>query len=153
MNIELWWLGKTNVKELQSGISDYTARIQRFNRFAIRELPTGRAKRPGDQILADEQIILKNLDARDYVILLDELGEQYTSKGFAKFVDKVLTQPARKIIFIIGSAYGFGEGLRTRSNHMVALSAMTFTHDMVRLIFLEQLYRSFSISNNLPYHH
>jgi len=153
MNIELWWLGKTNGKDLQSGLSDYTARIKRFNRFEIKELPPARSKRPADQVIADEQMILKNLDARDYVILLDELGEQYTSRGFAKFVDNVLTQPARKIIFLIGGAYGFGDALRTRSNHQIALSSMTFTHDMVRLIFLEQLYRAFSINNNLPYHH
>lgn len=153
MIIELWWLGKTNSKYLQSGLSDYTSRIKRFNPFDIKELPTGRAKRPADQQMADEQIILKNLDDRDYLILLDELGEEHTSVGFAKFVANVLTQPARKIVFVIGGAYGFGEVVRARSNHQIALSMMTFTHDMVRLIFLEQLYRAFSINNNLPYHH
>lgn len=153
MTIELWWIGKTNDKHLQPGIMDYQKRIKRFNPFEIREFSPAKGKRPEDQILSDEQQILRNLDDRDYLIILDEKGTLMDSIDFSSYLDRLLVQPVRRLIFLIGGAYGFGEVIRTRANAMLALSPLTFTHDMVRLIFLEQLYRSFTIKNNLPYHH
>ncbi|MCB0689982.1 MAG: 23S rRNA (pseudouridine(1915)-N(3))-methyltransferase RlmH, partial [Saprospiraceae bacterium] len=138
---------------LLPGIEDYINRIKRFHRFEIRELIPARAKRPEDQVLVDDQNILKNLDDRDYLILLDETGMQFTSVTFAQYLDQSLAISARRIVFAIGGAYGFGESVRKRAGAILSLSSFTFTHDMVRLIFLEQLYRAFTIKNNLPYHH
>lgn len=153
MNMELWWLGKTNLKYLQPGITDYLTRIQHFHRLDLREFTPVKVKRKEDQSIFDDQSLLKQIDVRDLVILLDESGEQMSSHHFARFLDSILSKPVRKIIFIIGGAYGFGDSMRQRGDHFLSLSSMTFTHDMVRLIFLEQLYRAFTIKNNLPYHH
>jgi 23S rRNA (pseudouridine1915-N3)-methyltransferase len=153
MTIELWWTGKTQGKYLNQGINDYVSRIRHFQRFEIREHAQVKAKRPEDQVIMEDQHLLKNLDQRDFLILLDEKGKQITSLDFAGYLDTLLVKPARKIIFAIGGAYGFGHTMRNRADYIMALSSMTFTHDIVRLVFLEQLYRAFSIKNNLPYHH
>lgn len=153
MTIELWWIGKTNDKHLRPGISDYQKRIQRFNRFEIREFAPAKGKRPQDQKIVDEQNIIKNLDDRDHLVLLDESGALMNSIKFSEYLDQLFFQPAKRIVFLIGGAYGFGDLLYRRANASISLSPLTFTHDMVRLIFLEQLYRAFTIRNNLPYHH
>ncbi|MBK8504845.1 MAG: 23S rRNA (pseudouridine(1915)-N(3))-methyltransferase RlmH [Saprospiraceae bacterium] len=153
MTIEFWWTGKTQAKYLNQGINDYVSRIQHFQRFEIREHAQAKARRPEDQVIMEDQQLQKNLDQRDFLILLDEKGKQMTSSGFAGYLDTLLTKPSRKIIFAIGGAYGFGDSMRNRADHLLALSSMTFTHDIVRLVFLEQLYRAFTIKNNLPYHH
>jgi 23S rRNA (pseudouridine1915-N3)-methyltransferase len=153
MDLELWWLGKTNQKYLQTGIIEYQKRIRYFQRFEIREFPSSKVKRPEDQVIVDDQNLLRMMNPRDLVILLDEKGEQLSSQGFARYLDQLLCKPARKIIFIIGGPYGFGDAMRQRADHLLSISLMTFTHDLVRLIFLEQLYRALTINHNLPYHH
>ncbi len=153
MDIELWWLGKTTQKYLQTGIIEYQKRIRYFQRFEIREFPSSKVKRPEDQVIVDDQNLLRQMNPGDLVILLDVKGEQFSSRDFARYLDQLLSRPARKIIFIIGGPYGFGDVMRKRADYLLSLSLMTFTHDLVRLIFLEQLYRAFTIKNNLPYHH
>ena len=153
MNIELWWQGKTRDKYLQPGIDDYRKRISFYNRFDIKEFSASKVKHRDEQVINDDQSYLRQLDSRSLVVLLDEKGESMTSKDFSVFCEKILVQPVNKVVFVIGGAYGFGATMRARANYQVRLSSMTFTHDMVRLIFLEQLYRAFSIINNLPYHH
>lgn len=153
MQIELWWIGKTSDKYLSEGILDYQKRIRRFITFEIVEIKASNSKRTSEQVLHDEHRILDRLDSRDILVLLDEKGKQFNSPEFAAFIESALQWVGRKIIFVIGSAYGFSPGIRKRAQHQVSLSSMTFTHDMVRLIFLEQLYRAFTIRANLPYHH
>lgn len=153
MILELWWVGKTSTRYLEPGITEYTKRIKHFNRFEIREFVAAKVKRTEDQAIVDDQNFLKNIEERDHVIILDETGVRMNSRGFSKYLDQILSLSSRKIIFIIGGSYGIGDALKSRANDVLSLSEFTFTHDMVRLIFLEQLYRAFTIRNNLPYHH
>lgn len=153
MTVELWWVGKTSTKYLEPGISQYIKRIKHFNRFEIKEFSAAKVKRKEDQAIVDDQNVFKNLDKKDYLILLDEIGTQMTSEDLSRYLDQLLSKSVRKIVFLIGGAYGFGDLIRKRADAILSLSTMTFTHDMVRLVFLEQLYRAFTIKNNLPYHH
>ena len=97
-------------------------------------------------------MILDKIKPSDYLILLDEGGKQYSSKQFAAFMEKKMIQSHKRIIFQIGGAYGFSEAVYKRANHQISLSEMTFSHQMIRLFFLEQLYRSMTIIRNEPYH-
>ncbi len=156
MKCELWWVGKTNADYLKEGIAVYTKRLSRYTSFAIKEIADQKnAKNLSTKELKNKEglSILERLEPKDYVILLDENGKSYTSVQFAKQIEKLQNASYQKIIFIIGGAYGFSEALYQRSQTKMALSTMTFSHQMVRMIFCEQLYRAFSINNNEPYHH
>ncbi|NND33685.1 MAG: 23S rRNA (pseudouridine(1915)-N(3))-methyltransferase RlmH [Saprospiraceae bacterium] len=153
MQIELWWIGRTRTKYLQPGIDDYIKRINFFHRFEIREFSSSRSKKSQGNVKIDDENYLKQIGQRDLIVLLDESGKNMTSAQFARQCEKYLLRQVSKVIFIIGGPYGFGPELYKRADAKIALSDMTFTHDMVRLIFLEQLYRAFTINKNLPYHH
>ena len=100
----------------------------------------------------ESDLILSYLSQNDYVILLDEKGKIYNSKSFSKKIENFLLHSQKRLIFIVGGAFGFNDKLKTRANEMLSLSNMTFSHQIIRLFFLEQLYRSFTIINNHPYH-
>jgi len=156
MKCELWWIGKTNTSYLKDGINIYTKRLTKYTNFEIKELTDQKnAKHLSTDELKNKEgkDILKRLEPKDYVILLDEAGTSYTSIKFAKYIEKIQSASYTKVIFIIGGAYGFSESVYQRANGKIALSPMTFSHQMVRLIFTEQFYRAFSIINNEPYHH
>ncbi len=156
MKCELWWVGKTNADYLKEGIAVYTKRLSRYTSFAIKEIADQKnAKNLSTKELKNKEglSILERLEPKDYVILLDENGKSYTSVQFAKQIEKLQSASYQKIIFIIGGAYGFSDALYERAQTKMALSTMTFSHQMVRMIFCEQLYRAFSINNNEPYHH
>ena len=114
---------------------------------------SSRSKKNQGNVKIDDENYLKQIDQRDLILLLDESGKSMTSAQFARQCEKYLLRQVSKVIFIIGGPYGFSPELYERADAKIALSAMTFTHDMVRLIFLEQLYRAFTINKNLPYHH
>ncbi len=152
MKIEVWWTGKTSVANLETLISDYSKRIKRFHPLEIRVLPSAK-KNKRSQALDESKSILKHIKKTDHIILLDEKGTPYTSTGFATYINHKSMSVSHRLIFIIGGAYGFSDDVYARADGLFSLSQMTFTHDMARVIFLEQLYRAFTILRNQPYHH
>lgn len=155
MKIELWMIGKTNKKYFEAAIQDYEKRIKRYLPFDIHTINDVKhaGKLSSEQLKQkEEQLILSKLKSDDYLILLDEKGKELTSLGYAAFMEKKLSQSYRRLIFQIGGAYGFSEALYHRANAKLSLSQMTFSHQMIRLFFLEQTYRAMTILNNEPYH-
>ncbi len=156
MKIELWVIGKTKPAYLKEGISVFEKRIARYHSFSYVEFPDKKRDKTNNEALQkskESQLVLSKLEARDYLILLDENGKQYTSLEFASFLEKRLMDSGNaRILFLVGGAYGFDEKLYRRANQQLSLSKLTFSHQMVRLFFLEQLYRAFTILKNEPYH-
>ena len=156
MKITLLTVGKTDVKWVKEGLDLYCSRLSHYVQFCLKEIPElkGVSALTKDQIKAREgELVLKSLKSSDEVILLDERGRQYRSVEFASMIQDRLTRGARDIVFVIGGAYGFSEEVYARSDGKMSLSAMTFSHQMVRTIFAEQLYRAFTIIKGEPYHH
>jgi len=156
MKCELWWIGKTNAPYLKDGIHVYTKRLTKYTNFEIKEFADQKNVKnlsTAELKIKEGKDLLKRLKTKDHVILLDEAGKSHTSVTFAKYIEKLQLAGYTKVIFIIGGAYGFSDALYQRSNSKIALSPMTFSHQMVRLIFAEQFYRAFSINNKEPYHH
>lgn len=154
MKIELWWIGKTNEKYLNTGIDVYTKRLVHYLNFQIIEIKDIKAfKSQEDLKLKEGDAFLKNLDSRDFIILLDEKGKTYDSLEFSHKLQEYLFMSAyKRIIFIIAGAFGASPELKNRANFLLSLSNMTFPHQLIRLIFLEQLYRASTILNNEKYH-
>lgn len=155
MKIELWAIGKTNEKYLEEGIAIYLKRLKHYVNFEFSIIPD--IKQAGNfnstQLKAKEgEAMLARLKNEDFLILLDEKGESYTSEAFANFLEQKLQLSHKRMVFLIGGAFGFSEGLYARANGKLALSKMTFSHQMVRLVFVEQLYRAMTILRNEPYH-
>ena len=156
MKYELWWIGKTNTTYLKEGIDVYTKRLSKYTNFAIKELPDVKNAKNlshNELKIKEGKELLKRLETKDYVILLDENGKSHTSVAFAKYIEKMQSASYSKVVFIIGGAFGFSTDVYQRAQGKIALSDMTFSHQMVRMIFAEQFYRAFSIINNEPYHH
>ena len=153
MEIKLVVVGKTKNKKLISLIEDYIKRINFFNKFQIIEVNSVKTKKNNlDEIKKIEcENILKKIKKNDLFFLLDEKGKNYNSREFADFL-KVRFQESKTIVFVIGGAFGFSKDLYTKSKGLISLSKMTFSHQIIRLFFTEQLYRAFTILNNHPYH-
>tara|TARA_B100000900_G_C20566034_1_gene711148 strand:+ start:1054 stop:1527 length:474 start_codon:yes stop_codon:yes gene_type:complete len=155
MKIVLVCLGTTNNHYLQEGIANYIKRLKHYINFEIKEIVVSKNKKSSNKnIIMNMQsdLTLSYLSQNDYVILLDEHGKEYNSKSFAKKIENFLLHAQNRLIFVIGGAFGFNDKLKARANEMLSLSNMTFSHQMIRLFFLEQIYRSFTIINNHPYH-
>ncbi len=155
MKIECCVVGKTNAAYLREGAALFEKRLKRYNPFEMIVVPDIKnAGKLTSQLLKQKEgnIILKRLESKDYLILLDEKGKSISSTQFAGELEKWLQMPVRKIVFQIGGAHGFSEDVYQRANQKLALSAMTFSHQMVRLFLLEQLYRAFTILKGEPYH-
>lgn len=155
MKLTLVTVGKTDVPWVREGLQLYAARLQHYVRFEIKEIPE--LKNTG--ALSEEQIkekegalILKETEGTD-MILLDEHGKEYRSLEFAKEIQNRLNRGGRDICFVIGGAYGFSPDVYSKAAGKLSLSKMTFSHQMVRTIFAEQLYRAFTIIKGEPYHH
>lgn len=149
-------VGKTVQKWLQDGIAEYQSRLEHFCQFEIQVIPDLKNNRSMDfqtQKNLEGQSILKLLQPGDDTYLLDDKGQDFTSPGLASWLEKRMAQSSKRIIFIIGGPYGFSQPVYNQVKGRISLSRMTFSHQMVRLIFVEQLYRAFTIQNNLPYHH
>lgn len=155
MKISLLVIGKTDEKYLQEGISIYLKRLEHYINFEYIEIPALK-KTAGlnpDRVKQKEaELINKHLDKADCLILLDEKGKTYGSVEFANFLQQRMNAGIRHVIFVVGGAWGFAPELLARANYKVSLSAMTFSHQMVRLFFTEQLYRAFSILKGESYH-
>lgn len=155
MKIKLIMVGKTTGDLYIDAIDDYTNRIKHYNNFSIHVIPglkNTKKLSQEQQKQAEGELILKELTAQDTVILLDERGKEYRSMEFAKWLEnKQLT--AQNIVFVIGGPYGFSDSIYKRANEKISLSKMTFSHQMVRLIFVEQLYRACTIIKGESYHH
>ena len=153
MLIRLLAIGKTFDKRLVSLIDDYTGRLKHYTRFEYLELAGKKSMPPERQAEAEGQQLLAQLQPTDYLVVLDEGGKQLSSEQFAAQMEQWMNAGTRTIVFAIGGAYGFSAEVQQRAHYRLSLSAMTFTHQMVRLIFAEQLYRAFTIIRNEPYHH
>lgn len=155
MKTALILVGKTNDTHLQAIISDYAERITHYMPFeiiVIPELKNTKSLSEEQQKVREGELIMKQLTAQDTVILLDERGKQYRSLEFAKWIEKQQLT-ARRLVFVIGGPYGFSSTIYDRANGKISLSAMTFSHQLVRTIFTEQLYRACTIIKGEPYHH
>jgi 23S rRNA (pseudouridine1915-N3)-methyltransferase len=156
MKIKLLVIGKTDDKSLLSLMQLYQKRIKAFVGFDFEVLPDIKNTKnlsESQQKNKEGELLLAKLNTSDYVVLLDEKGKEFTSVQFADFLQKQMNSGIKNLIFIIGGPYGFSEAVYKRANRKIALSQMTFSHQLVRLIFLEQLYRGFAIINHHPYHH
>ena len=156
MKITLLTVGKTDRDWVKQGLDIYTSRLKHYIPFSIVEIPELKnvSALSKDQIKSKEgELILKNIKPTDDVILLDERGKEHSSIEFAKLLQDKITYVGKDIVFIIGGAYGFCEEVYNRANSKMSLSRMTFSHQMVRAIFAEQIYRAFTIMRGEPYHH
>lgn len=154
MKIEVWAVGKLKHRELESSINQYLKRIRKYQSVGIDEIVIKARSTDADVLRkAEAEKILSKLTDGDFLILMDEKGKNYSSVEFARFIQKTLMHSSSRIVFLIGGAYGFDGSVYDRAQHQVRLSAMTFPHDLARLILIEQLYRAFSILNHSPYHH
>lgn len=156
MKITLLTVGKTDKDWVKQGIDIYASRMKHYFPFTIVEIPElkNASSLSQEQIKTKEgELILKNIKPTDDVILLDERGKEFSSMEFAKTLQDKISYTGKDIVFVIGGAYGFAEAVRQRSNSKISLSRMTFSHQMVRAIFVEQLYRAFTIMKGEPYHH
>jgi 23S rRNA (pseudouridine1915-N3)-methyltransferase len=156
MKAELWVIGNTSFPYLKEGTTIYEKRLKHYLPFEYSVIPDIKnAKNRSNQELKTKEgeLILKKLDKGDWLILLDEGGKEFTSLKFAKYMENMLQLSHKRLIFVIGGAYGFSPDVYQRANAKISLSKMTFSHQMVRLFVLEQLYRAMTILRNQPYHH
>jgi 23S rRNA (pseudouridine1915-N3)-methyltransferase len=153
MKIEFRVVGKTNEDYLKEGISIYEKRLKHYVSFESFIIPDIKKKMSPDLLKqAEGEAILAPLEREDYLILLDENGKNYTSVEFSEFIARFMNNGTKKLVFQIGGAFGFSAPVYERAQAKLALSKMTFSHQMVRLFFVEQLYRAFSILRNEKYH-
>lgn len=155
MRITLLLIGKTEAGWLQSGLKVYSQRLQHYVRFDIVEVsPPKNTKQLNPRQLKEVEgkLILKYAEGVDQLILLDERGKSFTSEGFSSWIQKMMNGGTRHLMFVVGGAFGFSDEVYAAANDKLALSEMTFSHQMVRIFFAEQLYRAFTILRNEPYH-
>ncbi|HEY4786339.1 MAG TPA: 23S rRNA (pseudouridine(1915)-N(3))-methyltransferase RlmH [Bacteroidales bacterium] len=149
-------IGKTTEDYLKEGIAIYEKRLKNYLSFEIKVLPEIK-KTSGlsfeQQKSLEGKMILESINPSDFVILLDERGKELSSTDFANFLQKQMLQRIKSMIFVVGGPYGFSKEIYNRANEKISLSKMTYSHQMVRLIFAEQLYRAMTILKNEPYHH
>jgi 23S rRNA (pseudouridine1915-N3)-methyltransferase len=156
MTIKLLGIGKTDDPALQNLTEVYINRLQFYNKFEFELIPdikNAKNLNENQQKQKEGELLLNKLIASDFVVLLDEGGKQFTSEAFSEYIQKRLNSGLKKLVFVIGGPYGFSEAVYNRADSTISLSKMTFSHQMVRLFFTEQLYRAFTILRNEPYHH
>jgi 23S rRNA (pseudouridine1915-N3)-methyltransferase len=155
MKTVLILVGKTTDKHFQAGISDYVERIGHYMPFevvTIPELKNTKNLSEEQQKQAEGELILKQLQPSDTVVLLDEHGHEYRSMEFARWLEQK-RNTVRRLVFVVGGPYGFSQAVYGRANEQLSLSRMTFSHQMIRLVFTEQIYRACTIIKGEPYHH
>ncbi|MFD2741890.1 MULTISPECIES: 23S rRNA (pseudouridine(1915)-N(3))-methyltransferase RlmH [Sphingobacterium] len=156
MKVTLVCVGKTDEKYIEEGIAKYTKRLIHYVKFNITVIPDIKNSKNLSQEQQKEkegELILKQVDNSDTLMLLDEKGQQYRSVDFSKLLDKNMVSNVQHMVVVIGGPYGFSDRVYQRANGLLSLSKMTFSHQMIRLFFVEQLYRAFSIMRGEPYHH
>lgn len=156
MKIHLIVVGKTTDRHMEALIADYTQRVGHYVPFSmevIPELKNAKSLSFEQQKDREGELILRSLGDGDWVVLLDEGGQEFRSVDFARYVDRRCASGARRLVFVVGGPYGFSKAVYDRSREKLSLSRMTFSHQMVRLFFVEQLYRAMTILRGEPYHH
>jgi 23S rRNA (pseudouridine1915-N3)-methyltransferase len=156
MKLELWVQGQTAFDYIKTGMEIYEKRLKHFIPFesvVIVDIKNAKSMTEEQLKQKEGEQILKKIDPNDYLILLDERGKQFSSLQFSELLEGYLQSNYKKIIFLIGGAYGFSEDVYKRANAQWSLSKLTFSHQMVRLFVVEQIYRGMSILRGLPYHH
>lgn len=156
MTIKLLAIGKTDSKPLQKLISEYENRLKHYVRFELETIPDMKNVKNLSEVLQQEkegEQILKKLGPTDILVLLDENGKQFSSIDFSKYLQKKMNSGIKQLVFAIGGPYGFSDAIYQRAQGKISLSKMTFSHQMVRLFVVEQVYRAFTILKNEPYHH
>src|SRR6476620_3164269 len=156
MNIKLIAIGKTDNKALQSLIDDYGKRLSFYVKFDLECIPdikNAKNLSESQQKEKEGELILAKISATDQLVLLDENGKNFSSVAFSEELQKKMDSGIKTLVFAIGGPYGFSEDVYRKAHSKISLSPMTFSHQMVRLFFIEQLYRGFTILRNEPYHH
>lgn len=156
MNIKLIAVGKTDNPALQQLISTYEKRLSYYINFDLQLLPdikNSKSLSEEQQKIKESELILSYVEPSHHLILLDERGKEYTSIAFADELQKKMNTGIKQLTFVIGGPYGFSQAIYQRANSKLSLSKLTFSHQMIRLFFVEQLYRAFTILRNEPYHH
>ncbi len=156
MEIILLTVGKTTTDYIKTGIEEYCKRLRRYASFSIKSLPDVKNARKlaEDQQKREEgKLLLAEFSQSDIMVLLDERGEMLTSRGFSDFLQKAMLSGRKRIIFVIGGPYGFSDEVYARADAKLSFSRMTFSHEMIRLFFTEQVYRAMTILKGEPYHH
>ena len=156
MNIKLIAIGKTDNKQLQQLIDEYKKRLGFYIKFDLEIIPDIKNAKNLSETQQKEkegELILKKIQPTDLLVLLDENGKQHTSVEFSEYLQKRMNAGSKQLTFVIGGPYGFSDQVYKKADGKISLSKMTFSHQMVRLFFIEQLYRGFTILRNEPYHH
>ena len=156
MKIQLIVIGKTNQDFVEKGIKEFCNRLQHYLPFEIKVIPDIKNTKSlsfEQQKEKEGELILKSINSTDYVVLLDERGKEFSSLQFANYLEKKTHTVSKNLTFIIGGPYGFSDKIKETAQEKISLSKMTFSHQLIRLIFVEQVYRAMTILNNEPYHH
>lgn len=155
MKVKLLTVNKTEKGWVKEGAEEFIGRLRKYIQFEMKDLEISRsATKSRQKSLEEESVkILGQLKPGDYLVLLDEKGKQFSSVGFSVWLNKKFVGINGDLVFVIGGPFGFGDTVRSRADEVIALSEMTFTHQMVRVFFIEQLYRAMTILKNEPYHH
>lgn len=156
MKVVLLVVGKTTDRHFEAGIAEYASRLSHYLQFSIEvipELKSTRSMSQGEQKEREAIMIAKALQPSDHVVLLDEHGTERTSMEFAAWMQRKMAMGLRRLVFVVGGPYGFADSVHMLAKEKVSVSRMTFSHQMIRLIFVEQIYRAMTILNNEPYHH
>lgn len=156
MKIVLIAIGKTDASYFTEALKEYTGRLAHYLPFEtiwIPDIRNVKSMSESQQKEKEGELILKMLQPGDYPVLLDDKGKEFTSMQFAAYIEKKMHTVAKRLVFIIGGPYGFSEKVYSAAQEKISLSKMTFSHQMIRVIFAEQLYRAMTILNNEPYHH
>ena len=156
MKIVLLVIGKTDEAYLETGISKYISRLEHYAQFEMKVIPDIKNRKTlseAQQKKLEGDLLLSQFMAGDEIVLLDENGKTFSSRGFSQWIEHQMNTGCKRLVFVIGGPYGFSQEVYDRANEKISLSKMTFSHEMVRVIFAEQLYRAFTILNHEPYHH
>ena len=156
MKIILLTIGKTNEKYLSEGINKYLKRLTHYTHLEMNEITNLKVPKgfPSERLKEKEgELILNSIEESDHLVLLDNKGKGFSSTKFAQKIQSWMLSGKKRIVFVVGGAYGFSKSVYLRGDEQLSLSEMTFSHQMVRLFFVEQLYRAYTILNNNSYHH
>lgn len=156
MKITLLTIGKTDDAYILEGLDKYLKRLRHYIKFEIQIIPDLKKTKnfsEEEQKNKEAELFLKNIQNTDYVVVLDERGTELSSLQFADFLNKRMIASVPHLVFLVGGPYGFDQGVYQRANYKISLSKMTFSHQMIRLFFVEQVYRAFTILKGEPYHH
>ena len=156
MKIKLLAIGKTDNKQLQQLIDEYQNRLKHYVKFELEVIPDIKNVKnlsESQQKEKEGELILSKLQPTDQLVLLDDKGKQYTSVEFSQYLQKKMNSGIKQLVLVIGGPYGFSEAVYQKAQGKLSLSKMTFSHQMIRLFIVEQIYRGFTILRNEPYHH